>query len=127
MEQLSIMRSPNLLASFRYAFAGIGHVLRTQRNLRIHLIITVIIIGVGLVLGLSSLEWAAIILAMGLVLTAEMLNSALEAAVDLASPDPWPLAKVAKDTAAGAVMLAVFAAVIVGLLIIGSHLSQFFK
>ncbi len=115
-------RSPNLIASFGYAFAGIGYALRTQRNLRIHLGITLAVVVTGLSLGLSRWEWTAIVLVVGLVLATEMFNSAVEAVVDLASPGLHPLAKVAKDAAAGAVVLAAATAVMVGLLILGPHL-----
>ena len=118
------MRAPNLITSFRYAFAGIGHGLRTQRNLRIHLTAAVAVAFAGLWLGLSRWEWTAILLVVGLVLTAEMFNSALEAAVDLASPDVHPKAKIAKDAGAGAVMFAALTAVAVGLLVFAPHLVE---
>jgi diacylglycerol kinase len=112
------------VASFRYAFAGIGYGLRTQRNLRIHVAIAVAVGVAGLWLGLSWWEWTAVALSVGFVLVAEMFNSALEAIVDLASPGPRPLAKVAKDAAAGAVVLAALTAVVVGLLVFGPHLAR---
>ncbi|MFQ6057380.1 MAG: diacylglycerol kinase family protein [Anaerolineae bacterium] len=115
------MRSANLLDSFRHAFAGLGHVLRTQRNARIHLLIAVAVVALGLALGLSRWEWAILALTIGFVFVAELFNTVVEAAVDLASPEIHPLARVAKDVAAGAVLLAAIAAVVIGLLILGPH------
>lgn len=111
-----------LVTSFRYAWAGLGYLLRTQPNARIHLAITVAVIGVGAWLGLSARDWAVIAVTVGLVFVAEAFNTALEAAVDLASPAPHPLARVAKDVGAAAVTLAALAAVVVGVLLLGPPL-----
>ena len=111
-----------LFASFRYALAGLGYLLRTQPNARIHLTITLAVVVVGLWLGLPARDWAVIALTVGLVLMAEAFNTALEAAVDLAHPEPHPLAEVAKDVGAAAVTLAAIAAVVVGLLVLGPPL-----
>jgi diacylglycerol kinase len=111
-----------LLTSFKYAFSGIWHVLRTQRNARIHLSIAVVVVVLGLWLGLSRTEWAIIALTIGLVLAAESFNTVAEAAVDLMTVDYHPLAKIAKDVAAGAVLLMAITAVVVGLLILGPPL-----
>ncbi|HID85982.1 MAG TPA: diacylglycerol kinase family protein [Anaerolineae bacterium] len=116
------MRSANLLDSFRHAFAGLGHALRTQRNARIHLLIAVGVVALGLWLGLSRWEWVAIVLTIGFVFVAELFNTVVEAVVDLASPEFHPLARAAKDVAAGAVLLAAIASVVIGLLILGPHL-----
>ena len=116
------MPRSNLLTSFKYAFLGVWHVLRTQRNARIHLSVALVVIALGLWLGLSRTEWAIIILTIGLVLAAESFNTVAEAAVDLATADFHPLAKIAKDVAAGAVLVTAITAVIVGLLILGPPL-----
>jgi diacylglycerol kinase (ATP) len=113
---------PDLLTSFKCAFAGLWYVFRTQRNARIHLSVATVVVAVGLWLGLSRTEWAIIALTVGLVLSAEAFNTVAEAAVDLATAEYHPLAKVAKDVAAGAVLLMAIAAVIVGLLILGPPL-----
>ena len=105
--------------SFGYAFAGIAHVLRTQHNAWIHAAITLAVILLALWLGVSSTDWAILILAMMVVWVAEFVNTAVEAAIDLAGPEFQPLAKVAKDVAAGAVLVAAVGAVVVGLLILG--------
>lgn len=116
------MRSRNILEAFRFAFAGLGYVLRTQRNVRIHLTIAVGVVALGLWLGLPSAQWAVLALTIGFVLASEMLNTVAEALVDLVSPGYHPLAKVVKDVTAGAVLLAAIVSVIVGLLVLGPPL-----
>ena len=111
-----------LVASFRYAFAGLRYLWRTQPNARIHLAIAAAVFAVGLWVGLPARDWALIAATAGLVFVAEALNSALEAVVDLASPDRHPVAQVAKDVGAGAVTLAALAAVVVGFLVLGPPL-----
>ena len=108
-----------LLASFGNAFAGIGHALRTQRNFKIHTVITMAVVLMGFWLKLSSNQWAILVVMAGVVLQAELVNTALEAVVDKVSPEFHPLAKIAKDCAAGAVLIVALAAVLVGLLILG--------
>ncbi len=108
--------------AFRSAFAGWWHVLRTQRNAWVHALATLAVCALGLWLQLSSIEWAILWLAIGLVWTAEFVNTALEAVVDLASPDLHPLARVGKDVGAAAVLIAAGIAVIIGLLILGPPL-----
>jgi diacylglycerol kinase (ATP) len=108
--------------SFGYAFRGWWHVLRTQRNAWIHGFITALVVVLSFWLGLSARDWAILVLTIALVFIAELLNTAMEAVVDLASPERHPLAKVAKDVGAGAVLLAAIAAVVVGLLILGPPL-----
>jgi len=110
------------LHSFAHAFRGLAYVVRTQRNAWIHVVISVIVLLLSLWLRLDPLEWAVIILTMAMVFTAEFLNTAIEAVVDLASPHKHPLAKVGKDVGAGAVLIAAIAAVLVGLLIIWPRL-----
>jgi diacylglycerol kinase (ATP) len=115
-------QSPSRLASFRYAFGGLWFMLRTQRNAWIHATATVCVVALGLWLSLSRIEWAILALTIGLVWMAEFINTALEAVVDLASPDIHPLAKVGKDVGAAAVLVAAFTSVVVGLLILGPAL-----
>ena len=111
-----------LIRSFGYAFAGIGHGLRTQANLRIHGFISICVVAAGLVLRLAAVEWAILVLTMMVVLAAELFNTAIEAAVDRGGVEPHPLAKTAKDTAAGAVLIGAIGAVLVGVLILGPKL-----
>lgn len=114
--------APSRLASFRFAFAGWWYMLRTQRNAWIHAVLSTAVFALGLFLGLGRLEWALLVLTIGLVWMAEFVNTALEAVVDLASPDLHPLAKVGKDVAAAAVLVGAATAVVVGLLILGPPL-----
>ena len=108
------MRAHSLLLSFRYALAGLGWLVRTQRNARIHLVIALVAVALGAWLELSGPEWAVLLLTIGLVLAAEAFNTALEAAVDLASPEWHALARIAKDVSAGGVLVLALAAVGVG-------------
>jgi diacylglycerol kinase len=110
------------IASFGYAFSGLWYVMRTQRNARVHAAAAVLAIGLGIFLHISAVEFAVTFVAISGVFIAEMFNTALEAGVDLASPQRHPLAKVAKDVAAGAVLVSAILAVIIGLFIFGPHL-----
>ena len=92
--------------SFRYAFTGWWHVIRTQQNAWIHAVASLFAVALSFWLHLSRVEWAVIILTIALVWTAEFLNTALEAVVDLASPGKHELAKVGKDVGAAAVLIA---------------------
>ncbi len=97
------------IAAFGHAFRGWWHVLRTQHNAWIHSIFATAVIIVGLWVGLKPLDWAVIVLTIAMVFTAEFINTAIEAVVDLASPVHHPLAKVGKDVGAGAVLIAALA------------------
>jgi diacylglycerol kinase len=115
-------RRHGLIGSFRFAFAGIGYLFRTQRNARIHAVIAMIVCVLAAWLRVTPVAWSILILTIACVLILEGLNTALEAVVDLASPEIHPLAKIAKDVTAGMVLIAAIAAVIVGLLILGPPL-----
>ncbi len=108
--------------SFGHALRGWWHVVSTQRNAWIHVGITIAIMVLSIWLRLDARDWAVIVLTIGVVFITEFLNTAIEVVVDLASPQIHPLAKVAKDVAAGAVLIAAVAAVLVGLLILGPPL-----
>jgi diacylglycerol kinase len=110
------------IAGFGYAFSGLWHMLRTQRNATVHAVVAALAIMAGLFLGISAVEFALTFVAIGGVFITEMFNTALEACVDLASPQLHPLAKIAKDVAAGAVLVSAMLAVIIGLCIFGPHL-----
>jgi diacylglycerol kinase len=110
------------LAAFRHAFNGWWFVMRTQRNAWIHALATLAVILLSIWLGIPRLEWALVLFAIVLVWMAEFLNTALEAVVDLASPEDNPLAKVGKDVGAAAVLIAAIGAAIIGLLILGHPL-----
>jgi diacylglycerol kinase len=112
------------ILSFRYAFEGWAYVLRTQHNAWIHGAATIAVVILAFWLDISRLEWSILVLTIALVWTAEFVNTAIEVIVDLVSPEEHPLAKKAKDIAAGAVLVSAFTAVIVGLLILGPPLWQ---
>lgn len=108
--------------SFRHAFRGWFYALRTQRNAWIHSAIATVVLILGIWLRLSPTDWAIIILTIAMVFAAEFMNTAIEAVVDLASPESHPLAKIAKDVGAAAVLVAALAAILIGLLILGPPL-----
>ncbi len=110
-------RAPSLIDSFNYAFEGIIHVLRTQRNLRIHFAIAIGVIAAAAALGVERIELMALLLAIAFVLVAEMVNSAIEGAIDVSTTSFDPNAKLAKDVAAGAVLIASVTAIAVGYLV----------
>lgn len=110
-------------ASFRYAFSGWWFVLRTQKNAWIHAVFSILVILVSFWLQLSARDWAVVIVAIAMVWTAEFINTALEAVVDLASRhEQDDLARVGKDVGAAAVLIAATSAAIIGFLIIGPPL-----
>ncbi len=117
-------RSQSLLESFNFAIEGIIHVLRTQRNLRLHFLIAFGVIVAAVAFDVSRLELIALLISIAFVLIAEMLNSAIEAAVDMSSTSFDPLAKLAKDVAAGAVLIAAVNAVAVGYLVFSGDVAE---
>lgn len=118
-------RSLNLGRSFRHAFSGVHTTIRNEPNFRIHLTAgTIALIG-GVVFKFSLLEWIILLFTICFVLILELVNSAMEALVDLVSPEIHEKAKVAKDATAGAVVLSAGLAVIVGVLLFGKHLGIF--
>jgi diacylglycerol kinase (ATP) len=112
--------------SYGFAWEGVQHLFRSQPNARIHLMVMAIVILLGLLLQIARWEWLILSLICALVLFAEGINTALEAVVDLASPEFHPQAKIAKDVAAGAVLLCAFAAIVIGTLIFGPKLWELF-
>lgn len=124
MAQLSgRRRTPSILESFNYALEGLIHVLRTQRNMRIHFAIAIGVLIVGLATGVQRLELIALLLAIAFVLIAEMINSALEHAIDVSTTSFDPLAKLAKDIAAGAVLIASVNAIVIGYLVFSGEFA----
>lgn len=110
-------RSKNVFHSFRYAIEGIIYAARNERNMKIHLFIAGCVIIFGIILNVSSVEWLFLLFAIFGVLSLELVNSAIERVVDLATKELHPLAKLAKDFAAGAVLIYAILSVIVGLII----------
>ncbi|HEX5449209.1 MAG TPA: diacylglycerol kinase [Gaiellaceae bacterium] len=117
-------RSPSLIDSFNYAFEGIIHVLRTQRNLRIHFLVAAVVIVVAVLVNVTKLELIVLLLSIAFVLIAEMINTAVEAAIDIATTSFDPMAKLAKDIAAGAVLIASVNAVAVGYLVFSNKVAN---
>lgn len=103
--------------SFRYAFSGLAELLRSQHNARVHLFASLLVVIVGLSLGVTRMEWCALLLAMMLIWIAEALNTALEFLCNLVSPDFHPLIKKSKDVAAASVLISAAGAVVIGVLI----------
>ena len=110
------------LLSFRHAFNGIRVLLKNEHNARIHLLFAFAVIAFGIWLPLSVTEWILIVLAIGFVITAEMINSALEKLADAVDEKPNEKIKIVKDLSAGAVLIAAIAAATVGLIVFIPHL-----
>ena len=124
MERMTRRRAQTLLESFNFAFEGIIHVLRTQRNMRIHFLTAVVVLVTAVVIGVSKLELIALLLAISFVIITEMVNSALEQAIDVATTSFDPLAKLAKDIAAGAVLVSTVNAVAIGYLVFSGEVAD---
>jgi diacylglycerol kinase (ATP) len=119
-----LRRGPGVFESFNFAFEGIIHVLRTQRNMRIHFAIAVAVLVFALIVDVTKLELIALLISIAFVLIAEMLNSAVEAAIDIATTEFDPMAKLAKDVAAGAVLIASTNALVVGYLVFAGKVAD---
>ena len=117
-------RPPSILESFNYAFEGVIHVLRTQRNMRIHFAIAAGVLVAALAFGVDKIELIALLISICFVLVAEMINTAVEAAVDVASTSFDPMAKLAKDIAAGAVLISAVNAIAVGYLVFSGQVAE---
>ncbi len=121
---MTMRRAPTLLDSFNFAFEGIIHVLRTQRNLRIHFAVAVSVLIFALIVNVTKMELIALLISVTFVLIAEMLNTAVEAAIDIATTSFDPMAKLAKDIAAGAVLIAAINAIAVGYIVFSSKVAD---
>jgi diacylglycerol kinase (ATP) len=121
---MSARRAPGVLDSFNFAFEGIIHTLRTQRNMRIHLAVAFIVIVTALIVNVTKLELIALLISITFVLIAEMINTAVEAAIDIATTSFDPMAKLAKDIAAGAVLIASVNAIAVGYLVFAGKVAD---
>ena len=121
---MPLRRSPSILDSFNFAFEGIIHVLRTQRNMRVHLAAAIAVLVGAVWVGVSKLELIALLLAIAFVFITEMVNSALEQAIDVATTSFDPLAKLAKDVAAGAVLIATVNAIAIGYLVFSGQIAD---
>ncbi len=113
--------------AFKNAFQGLRYVLVTQRNAWIHLLITVLVIALGIIFRVDRIDWAILMIAIALVWIAEILNTSIEALVDLVVQQYHPLAKVAKDTGAAAVLFAAIIAVILGIIVFLPRILEVFQ
>jgi len=120
-----MVKSRSLLQSFNYAIDGLVYVLRTQRNMRIHFAASVIVLALGLFLRIETWAFVALIFAAALVIVTELINTAIESTIDLVTTTHDPIAGVAKDVAAGAVLLASINAILIGYFIFFSKLNPF--
>jgi diacylglycerol kinase (ATP) len=121
---MSAPRTPAILQSLNWAFEGVIHVLRTERNMRIHFALATAVLILAFSYGVTKLELMALLVAISFVLIAEMVNTAIEATIDLATTSFDPLAKMAKDIAAGAVLIASVNAVVIGYLVFADRLTE---
>ncbi len=110
------------IAGFGHAFIGLWYALRTQRNARVHVSIAILALLLAIILRISAVEFAMVFVAITSVFIAEMFNTVFELCIDLASPEYHPLAKIAKDVAAGAVLLSAILSVVIGSFVFGPHL-----
>lgn len=124
------MRQPKkepLYKSFGYAFEGIFAGIRKERNMKIHCVAAIGVTAAGILFHISALEWCICLVLFGMIMALELVNTAIEAVVDLVTEEKRPLAKLAKDTAAGAVLIAALMAAAVGLMIFLPKLLQLFS
>ncbi|GBR73775.1 diacylglycerol kinase [Candidatus Termititenax aidoneus] len=120
-------KNRSLLSSFGCAIQGIYQAFQQEANLRIHFAAAALALAAGFVFKLAAGEWAILLLTITLVIFAELINTALEANVNLATKKQRPEAKLAKDAAAGAVLLTALNAVLIGLLIFGAKILEFYR
>ncbi len=121
---MSARRAPTVFDSFNYAAEGIIHVLRTQRNMRIHFAVAFFVLIAALIVNVTKLELIALLISITFVLIAEMLNTGVEHAIDIATTSFDPMAKLAKDIAAGAVLIASVNALAVGYLVFAGKVAD---
>ena len=119
------MKSRSLIESFNYAVSGIIYTLKTERNMRVHFIIAIIVIILSLFFDFTKLELLMLFISIALVLIAEMINTAIERAVDLITEEFHPLARLSKDIAAGGVLIAALNSLVVGYLLFFDRLNPF--
>jgi diacylglycerol kinase len=121
-DDYSPVTSPSRLKSLSYALAGWLYMLRWQKNTRLQAVASILIIAIAFWLQIDRVSWAILILTITIVWMAEFLNAAVEAVINLASPELHPMAKVGKDVASAAVLLGVIASILVGVLLLGPPL-----
>ena len=112
-----IKKTKKIINSFKYAFQGIITSFKTERNMKMHILIMLLVILAGIILKISKSEWIVCIILFGLVITAELFNTAIETTIDMITTEKNEKAKIAKDVAAGAVLVTAIASAIIGLMI----------
>jgi diacylglycerol kinase (ATP) len=113
-----------LINSFGFAIRGFRAAISTQPNLRIHLVASLVVIALGFILSVTVLEWCVLLLCIGLVISAELFNTAIEKVVDMVSPEWNDKAGRVKDIAAAAVLVLAFISLVIGCIIFGKHFFQ---
>jgi len=119
------MRVKKLVDSFNYAIEGIIHTIRTQRNMRIHMIVAILVLCLCFFYDLTKIELLVTTITITMVIVAEMINTAIECAIDATTNYYHPLAKIAKNVAAGAVLITAFNSVLVGYIIFWDRIMPF--
>ncbi len=120
-------KTKKLINSFKYAISGIITSFKTERNMKIHILVMILVIIAGIVFKLSLLDWIILVIMFGLVISAELFNTAIETTIDMITKEKNEKAKIAKDVAAGAVLVLAVASVIVGLIIFIPKILDFIK
>ena len=120
-------KTKKLINSFKYAISGIITSFRTERNMKIHILVMILVIIAGIVFKLSLLDWIILVIMFGLVISAELFNTAIETTIDMITKEKNEKAKIAKDVAAGAVLVLAIVSVIVGLIIFIPKILDFIK
>ena len=116
-----------LINSFKYAIEGIISSFKTERNMKIHVFAMIVVIALGFFFKLDKVEWCFVIIAIASVISAELFNTAIETVVDMVSPEKNPKAKLAKDIAAGAVLVVAICAAIIGFIVFGPRVINVFN
>lgn len=111
------LKSKNIFHSFKYAFSGLKYGIINTKNLHVDFVVALLVIICGFIFQISITEWLIVLLCFALVMSLELMNTALEEVVNLASPDIHPLAKISKDVAAGSVLMSAIISAVIGLII----------
>lgn len=112
-----VIKMKKIINSFKYAFEGIITGLKEEKNMKIHILIMILVIIMGIILKISKIEWIICIILFGFVISLELINTAIENTVDLITKEINPKAKIIKDVAAGAVLISAISSIIIGLII----------
>ena len=115
------------IVTFKHAFSGMAHLLKTEKSFHVHFFFAIAAILMLILFRATSIEWAIILLVIGMVISSEILNTAIEVMVDIYCPFYHPLAKISKDVGAAAVLFAAFISVVIGLIIFVPHVIDYAK